>query len=88
MNTDLLCPARVHGPRASPRCLQREPPSAPTQTEGAGSRVSFVEDVASGLGPHEGLWIVVVLIEVAVDGGLKVDDGAEDTAPQALSGES
>jgi hypothetical protein len=25
---------------------------------------------------------------VAVDGGLKVDDGAEDTASQALSGES
>ena len=29
-----------------------------------------------------------MLIEVAVDGGLKVDDGAEDTAPQALSGQS
>jgi len=28
------------------------------------------EDVTCGLGPHEGLWIAVVLIQVAVDGGL------------------
>jgi hypothetical protein len=28
-----------------------------------------------------------VLIEVTVDGGLKVDDGAEDAAPQAPSGQ-
>ena len=29
-----------------------------------------------------------MLIEVSVDGGLKVDDGAEDAATQALSGQS
>src|ERR1700683_4308604 len=36
-------------------------------------------------GPHERLWVAVVLIEIAVDGGLEVDDGAEDAAPQTPS---
>ena len=30
---------------------------------------------------------MVVLVEVAVDGGLKVNDGLEDAAPDALAGE-
>ena len=38
-------------------------------------------------GPDEGFWVFVVLIQEAVDGGLKVDDGAEDTALQAALGE-
>jgi hypothetical protein len=28
-----------------------------------------------------------VLLEIAVDGGLQVDDGSEDAAPEALAGE-
>jgi hypothetical protein len=40
-----------------------------------------------GLGPEEWLWIAVVLLEKAVDRGLKVDDRAEDAASQALSGQ-
>ena len=31
--------------------------------------------------------MIVVLGQVAVDGGLKVDDRSEDTAPDALAGE-
>src|SRR5437868_4475512 len=46
------------------------------------------EDVACGPGPDEGLWIAVMFIEVAVDGGLQIDDGAEDPSSQALAGQS
>ena len=41
-----------------------------------------------GLGPDEGLRIAVVFIEVTVDGGLQIDDGTEDPAPQALAGQN
>ena len=34
-------------------------------------------------GPDEGFWLPVVLGEVAIDGGLEVDEGAEDTAFEA-----
>ncbi len=34
-------------------------------------------------GPYEGLWPGVVFGEEAVDGGLEVDDGMEDAAPEA-----
>ena len=34
-------------------------------------------------GPGEGLWVVVGLVEEAVDGDLEVDNGAEDAAFQA-----
>jgi len=61
-------------------------PSAPTHTEGTGRRLSLAKISRAGL-VHERLWVRVVLIEVAVDGGLKVDDGAEDAAPQAPSGQ-
>ncbi len=33
-------------------------------------------------GPGEGLWLVVVLNEETVDGGLKIDDGMENAAFQ------
>ena len=46
------------------------------------------EDVFHRLGPYERLWAGVVLVEVAVDGGLQVDDGGEDTAANAPSGEN
>ena len=45
------------------------------------------EDVIGGFGPHEGLGVVVVLLEVTVDGGLEVGGGPEDAAPDALTGE-
>jgi hypothetical protein len=35
----------------------------------------------------EGFWIVVVLSDVAVDGGLEFDDGAEDAAFETSAGE-
>src|SRR5438552_16835103 len=46
------------------------------------------EDVACGPGPDEGLWIAVMFIEVAVHGGLQIDDGAEDPSSQAHAGQS
>ena len=50
--------------------------------------LDFGEDVLGWLGPDEGLWVGVVLVEVSVDGGLKFDDGGEDTVAGAPSGES
>ncbi len=38
-------------------------------------------------GPDEGSWGVVVLLEVAVDGGLEIHQGAEDPALEATSRE-
>ena len=38
-----------------------------------------------GLGPDKGFGIGVVLFEVAVDGGLEVDDALEDTGSQTPS---
>src|SRR3546814_10231316 len=41
-----------------------------------------------GIGsPDEGLWIIVGFGEEAIDGGLEVDDRAEDAAFQASVGE-
>ncbi len=34
-------------------------------------------------GPGEGFWVIVGLVEEAVEGGLEVDDGAEDAAFEA-----
>ena len=45
------------------------------------------DDVVRGGGPDEGLWVLVVLVDETVDGGLKVDDGMEDAVLQAPSGE-
>ncbi len=45
------------------------------------------EDDIGGFGPDEGLGVGVVLIELAFDGGLEVDDGFEDAAPEASSSE-
>ena len=38
-------------------------------------------------GPDERLWVLIGLGEIAVDGGLEVDDGAEDAALEASLGE-
>ena len=38
-------------------------------------------------GPDERLGVVVGLIDVAVDGGLEVDDGSKDAALQSALGE-
>jgi len=40
-----------------------------------------------GFGPDKGLRVCIVLIQVSVDGSLKVDDGPEDAAPEASSGQ-
>ena len=45
------------------------------------------EDVFGGFGPNEGLGVDVVVVEIPVDGGLKVYDGLEDAAPDAPSGQ-
>jgi hypothetical protein len=38
-------------------------------------------------GPDEGFGVVVGFADEAVDGGLEIGDGAEDTALEAASGE-
>ena len=38
-------------------------------------------------GPAKGLWVIVGFREIAVDGGLKIDDGLEDAALQSSSGQ-
>src|SRR6202048_1918547 len=48
---------------------------------------SFGEDGTGGLGPNEGLWIVIVVGNVAVDGGLEVDDRAKAAALEPSTGE-
>lgn len=45
------------------------------------------EDACGIGGPDEGLWIIVVLFDVAVDGGLQIDDGMKDAAFQSPLGE-
>src|SRR3954447_2225438 len=44
-------------------------------------------DLVGGLGPDEGRGIVVVLVDVAVDGRLQLDDRAEDAAPEPPPGQ-
>jgi len=41
------------------------------------------DDFVGICGPGERLWLLVMLSEETVDGGLKVDDGVENTAYQA-----
>ena len=49
--------------------------------------IQLGEDLVGGLGPDEGLGVVVVLGDVAVDGGLQVDDRVEAAAPEAAAGQ-
>src|SRR5688500_14673105 len=49
--------------------------------------VQLGKDAGGGGGPGEGLGVGVVLGEVAADGGLQIDDGAEGAAPDAPAGE-
>src|SRR3954470_20848813 len=45
------------------------------------------DDLVGVCGPGEGLGVMVGLVEIAVDGGLEVDDGAEHAALQSALGE-
>jgi hypothetical protein len=45
--------------------------------------IEFRPDSLLGFGPDEGSGIVVVVVEVSVDGGLELDDGAEHAALEA-----
>jgi len=45
--------------------------------------IQFADDAGGGGGPDEGLGVGVMIVEVVVDGGLEVDDRAEDTAFEA-----
>jgi hypothetical protein len=45
------------------------------------------DDLVGIGGPDEGLGVMIGLVEVAVDGGLEVDDGAEDAALEASLGQ-
>ena len=45
------------------------------------------DDLVGIGGPGERLWVMVGVREVAVDGGLKVDDRSEDAALQAALGQ-
>ena len=49
--------------------------------------VEFGEDRVGGLGPSEGFGVIVVLGQIAIDGGLKIEDRSEHTAPEALASE-
>ena len=49
--------------------------------------LGFGEDGIGGFGPDERFGIIVVVLEVAVDGSLQVGHGAEDAAPQAAPGQ-
>jgi hypothetical protein len=48
--------------------------------------IQLGEDLVDGFGPDEGLGIVVVLGDVAIDGGLEVDDRVEAAAPESVGG--
>ena len=45
------------------------------------------EDVVSGFGPGEGLWLFVVLQQVVVDGGLQIADAGVAAPADALCGD-
>ena len=47
----------------------------------------FGEDGFGGFGPHEGLWFIVVLLDVAVDGALEIGDRAEGAALEPAAGQ-
>ena len=49
--------------------------------------VEFGEDRVGGFGPDERFGIGIVLGQISVDGGLEVDDRAEDAAADALAGD-
>ena len=56
-------------------------------TDDAASLSSLARIEAADGGPDERLGVGVVLGEVAVDGGLQVDERVEDAAPEAPPGE-
>ena len=47
--------------------------------------LGFREDGFGGFGPDEGCGVIIVVLKVAVDGGLQLGNGAEDAAAQATS---
>jgi hypothetical protein len=49
--------------------------------------IQFADDGFGRFGPYERLGIIVLLFDVAFDGDLQIDDGMEDAALQALSGQ-
>jgi|SRR5947209_11887991 len=49
--------------------------------------IQLGSDLVGGLGPDEGRGIVVVLVDVAVDGRLQLDDRAEDAPPEPPPGQ-
>src|SRR5271167_4113770 len=88
-------PARMHS-RIIRRTAMMPPwPVSPSMITGicTGSNgryrqsVELGEDGVGGFGPSEGLGVIIVGVEIAVDGGLEIGDGAEDAALEALSGE-
>ena len=46
------------------------------------------DDFVGVFGPGEGLWRLIVFRQVAVDGGLEVDDALEDAALEPTLGEN
>ncbi len=60
----------------------RSRPSALTQTDGSGDRLTAARIVGGGLGPDERLGAPVVLGDVAFDRRLQVDDAGEGASPQ------
>jgi hypothetical protein len=44
------------------------------------------DDFLGVSGPNEGLWHLICLVDEAIDRGLELDNGSEDTALQAFPG--
>ncbi len=44
------------------------------------------DDAIGFCGPDEGLGGLIVFVEIAVDGGFEIADGAEDAAPEPAPG--
>src|SRR5258708_34202371 len=47
----------------------------------------LIENLGSRLGPDEGLWIGIVMLEVVLDGGFEFGNAFEDAGADAVSGD-
>jgi len=77
-NDRASCPAR----HSLKQTLERKPPIR-TPATGNGRHVPTVssgEDVFGVGGPDKRFWVLIVVVEVAVDRGLEVDQRAKDAA--------
>lgn len=65
----------------------RTRPKALTQTDHSRKSADGPDDFGRRVGPSEGPGATAVLGDVALDGGLKINDAGEGAAPQAAAGQ-